>query len=138
MKSLALTLTLICGLTLVGGCTIGNGRICGPQTPAAYCDAKALKALLNPPPYLDLWDKPGATANEKMADWIACGGKPNGEFIPSEEMKRVWRRPEDTTSIPSYHRADAHFQRCLMGRGLVWIGRCDSESMRTFPVCGAP
>ncbi len=122
----------------LGGCTIGNGRICGPQTPAAYCDARALDALLHPPPYLDLWRKPNATAEEKLADWVACGGERNGEFIPSKETREAFRRPEDTMSLPSYHRANAEFQRCLLRRGLIWVGRCDSEWMKGRPACGAP
>ena len=125
-------------LALLAGCTIGNWRICGPQTPAAYCDAKALKALLHPTPYFDLWAKPGASTEEKLTDWLACGGEANGEFIPSEEMKNVWRKPEDTTSIPSYHRANAHVQRCLLGKGLVWVGKCSLESKESRPACGAP
>jgi hypothetical protein len=131
---------LLCavGFAFLGGCTIGNWRICGPQTPAAYCDAKALKALLNPPPYSDVWVKPGASSAEKMTDWLACGGSANGEFIPSEEMKKVWRRPEDTSSVPAYHRADDQFQRCLLGKGFVWVGRCDYSHSKSMPACGAP
>lgn len=131
---------LLCAglLFLLGGCTIGNGRICGPQTPAAYCDAKALKALLHPPPYLEAWAKPGASSEEKMTDWLACGGSANGQFVPSEEMKKVWRRPEDTSSVPSYHRADYQFQRCLLGKGFVWVGRCDYSHSKSMPACGAP
>ena len=138
MKSPMKWASYLSATLLVSGCTIGNWRICGPQTPAAYCDAKALNALLHPPSYLDLWKKPDATSEEKMADWIECGGGRDGDFNPSQQMREAFSRPEDTTSIPAYHRANAEFQRCLLRRGLIWVGRCDSEWMRGRPACGAP
>jgi len=129
---------VLLALTLAG-CTIGNGRICGPQTPAAYCDAEALKDLLHPKPYIDLWEKPGASSDQKMVDWLACGGSPKGRFTPGSQELQKWKTSDDDLSIISaYHRADDQFQRCLIGKGLVWRGRCDLPQSHTFPACGAP
>lgn len=120
------------------GCTIGNGRICGPQTPAAYCDADALKALLYPKPYIDLWKNPGASSDQMMVDWLACGGSPKGRFTPGEKELQKWMTPDDQSTIRAYHRADDQFQRCLLGKGFVWVGRCDLPHSHTLPACGAP
>ncbi len=127
--------TLVLILT---GCTIGNGRICGPQTPAAYCDAEALSALLYPKPYIERWIKPGVSSDQKMLDWIACGGSQNGRFSPSEKELETWTTPEDPSTIRAFHSADDQFQRCVLSKGFVWVGRCDFSHSKTMPACGAP
>nr|CUV13268.1 protein of unknown function [Ralstonia solanacearum] len=40
-------------ITLLSGCTIGNGHVCGPQTPALYCDREAYEKLMHPKPYIE-------------------------------------------------------------------------------------
>ncbi len=131
-------LALFVIIFFASGCTIGNWRICGPQTPAIYCDAKALDALLNPRPYIDLWEKPGVSAAEKKSDWVECGGKTDGDFVPTEAMIAVWRSSEGASKLSAYQMASAQFQRCFLGKGYVWTGRCEYESSKLFPVCGAP
>ena len=126
-------------LALLAGCTIGNWNICGPQTPAAYCDAKALKELLHPKPYRDLWVKDGASEDAKRLDWLACGGEPDGWWKPTEnELKRFQRLDDPHEFFPAYRRAGAEFQRCLIRKGLRWTGPCDSQEMQARPACGAP
>jgi hypothetical protein len=101
--------------TILSGCTIGNWNICGPQTPAAYCDAKALKELLHPKPYRDLWVKDGASEDAKRLDWLACGGEPDGWWKPTEnELKRFQRLDDPHEFFPAYRRAGAEFQRCFL------------------------
>jgi hypothetical protein len=122
----------------LGGCTVGNWRICGPQTPAIYCDAKALNEMLNPRPSIDKWEKPGGSPSEKLADWIDCGGQPDGNFVPTEAMQDVWRGLEETSKLSAYQLARVQFQRCVLGKGLRWTGLCEYESQKVWPVCGAP
>ena len=129
---------LVASLLLASGCTIGNGRICGPQTPVIYCDAEALNALLNPPAYITRWEKIGVSPSEKLADWIACGGRSDGDFVPSEELKELARRREDGSLLSPYQKAEAQFQRCFLGKGYVWKGGCRYPSNNAFPICGAP
>ena len=58
----------ICSSCLMIACTIGNGQICGPQTPAAYCDKIAYERLKYPKPYGAHWIKDGMIrkAEEKI------------------------------------------------------------------------
>jgi len=79
MNNLIKFSTLFCVSGLIG-CTIGNGHICGPQTPQAYCDREAYERLMHPKGLGEYWEKPGMTVDSWRADWIACGGNPNGSY----------------------------------------------------------
>lgn len=67
----------LCGMatisSLLMACTIGNGRICGPQTPSAYCDKEAYQRLAHPKAYGEYWTKPDMTTESWRQDWVACG-----------------------------------------------------------------
>ncbi len=94
--------------------------------------------MLNPRPYIDRWEKPGVSAEKKIADWVDCGGKANGDFVPTEAMMNVWRGAEGASRLSPYQMAGAQFQRCFLGKGYTWTGQCEYESSKLFPVCGAP
>ncbi len=79
MNNLIKVSTLFCVSGLIG-CTIGNGHICGPQTPQAYCDREAYERLMHPKGLGEYWQKPGMTVDSWRADWVACGGRPNGDY----------------------------------------------------------
>jgi hypothetical protein len=66
--------------SLLTACTIGNGRICGPSTPIAYCDRDAYQRLAHPKTYGEFWTKPGMTTESWRQDWMACGGMKNGDY----------------------------------------------------------
>lgn len=82
MKSLHNACSLVGFALLLTSCTIGNGRICGPQTPAAYCDREAYERLMHPKAYGEYWDKPDAAGGSASwrSDWVDCGGRPNGTY----------------------------------------------------------
>lgn len=65
---------------LFAACTIGNGRICGPQTPAVYCDREAYERLMHPKGYGEYWVKDGMTVENWRQDWVACGGMADGGY----------------------------------------------------------
>ena len=65
---------------LLTGCVIGNGTICGPQTPRAYCDREAYERLTNPKGYGEFFTKTGMTKESWRADWVACGGISSGSY----------------------------------------------------------
>lgn len=65
---------------LLAACTIGNGRICGPQTPAVYCDREAYERLMHPKGYGEYWVKEGMTKHGWQQDWLACGGMADGGY----------------------------------------------------------
>ena len=79
MKNLIKVLILFCVSGLMG-CTIGNGHICGPQTPQAYCDREAYERLMHPKGLGEYWEKPGMNVDVWRADWVSCGGNPNGSY----------------------------------------------------------
>jgi hypothetical protein len=66
--------------TLLAGCVIGNGTICGPQTPRAYCDREAYEKLTNPKGYGEFFTKTGMTRESWREDWVACGGRDDGAY----------------------------------------------------------
>ena len=66
--------------TVLTACTVGNGMICGPQTPAAYCDRDAYQKLANPKSYGQYWTKPTMTIESWRQDWVTCGGRVNGDY----------------------------------------------------------
>jgi hypothetical protein len=118
---------------LLSACTIGNGRICGFQTPAADCDKEAEQALLHPKPFVELWSKPDMTPELRMEDWIACGGRNNGDFGANPKGKTLPGESEDA----AWERLAVQFQRCLIRKGYRYAG-CDKAFYKTKPICGAP
>lgn len=74
------------------GCVIGNGTICGPQTPRAYCDREAYERLTHPKTYGEFFTKTGLTKESWRADWVTCGGMSNGTYssgVPSGSPNAV-------------------------------------------------
>lgn len=60
-NSRAVPAMLACAF-LVAGCTVGNGRICGPQTPRANCDKEVLERLLSGAPL----ERPAPEVQERL------------------------------------------------------------------------
>ena len=53
-------------------CQAGTGT-CGMSSEERY-------KLLHPKAYGEYFVKPGASREEWQRDWVACGGRPNGQF----------------------------------------------------------
>ncbi len=122
-------------ITLLSGCTIGNGHICGPQTPAAYCDRDAYEELMHPKPYIDKWEKPGASPETLRQDSASCGGGDSNHaplFIAAEV--KAEQRPGEKENF-AYSRLHQKWQRCMLAKGYRYTGKCYSQSS---PGCGAP
>ncbi len=109
----------ICINILLTACVIGNGHICGPQTPVIYCDKEALEASNHPTPLIAYWDKTGIITENKTQDWVECGGSRDGNYAASES---------DFDQI----------QRCMLKKSYHYMGKCDNEIMKATPGCGAP
>jgi hypothetical protein len=73
--------SLILSIAELSACTIGNWHICGPQTPAYYCDKEAYDQLMHPKGYGEYWEKPDMTKESWRQDWMACGGLSSGNFV---------------------------------------------------------
>jgi hypothetical protein len=102
---------------LLGGCSFGNGHICGPQTPAAYCDAVAYEELTHPKPYGAHWVKDGMTEAQRLDDIEQCGGG-KGLYVgfPDAQIKaeRQW---DETTDFPARDRLSKKWSTCMEANG---------------------
>ncbi len=123
---------LLIGLTTqISGCIIGNGTICGPQTPVILCDKKAFQKLYNPTPLRDYWVSDGSHAKDLSKDWIECGGTSNGsyvdvEIIPNESNTSLSKRMEQRF---------ADIQRCMLRKKYDYTGPCDLPAWKVAPAC---
>jgi hypothetical protein len=93
MKTRINTVVLMGVGVVLAGCTFGNGMICGPQTPAAYCDREAYQKLAHPKSYGQYWTKPAMTTESWRQDWVACGGQANGQFFIDKPAAGTTRDP---------------------------------------------
>ncbi|UNE62683.1 hypothetical protein [Xanthomonas oryzae] len=129
------------GLTMqLSGCIIGNGTICGPQTPMAMCDKKAYKALYHPAPLRDEWRKDGKSADQLNEDWLGCGGLNNGSYNNSIALSRL--SGEKTMDYAARYAAKAkekfnEGQLCMLNKGYIYTGRCDTDVTKVSPGCQA-
>jgi len=84
--------SLILSIAELSACTIGNWHICGPQTPAYYCDKEAYEKLMHPKGYGEYWEKPNMTKESWRQDWVGCGGQPDGTYgvdVPENSTTEV-------------------------------------------------
>ena len=97
MNYLVKAAAVLCFISLMA-CTIGNGHICGPQTPQAYCDREAYERLMHPKGIGEYWEKPDKTVEGWRSDWVTCGGRPNGDYstdTPPRSTHEVIREASD-------------------------------------------
>jgi len=85
-------------------------------------------------PYIAYWQKEGMTEEERLADWVACGGMKDGGFgYPLDPNARLSGESEREFMT----RLDYAFQRCMIRSGYYYTGDCSSEYMKARPLCGA-
>lgn len=120
MKKFAFVMALI-SLPLTG-CSMGF-------VPAELVPAK---------PYLDHWDKPGMTEEERRRDSASCGGTDEGAPKLSRNTIKETKRADETEN-QTYSRLFYDLQRCMLKKGYRFTGKCDgNEVSRASPACGAP
>ncbi|WP_156774546.1 hypothetical protein [Edwardsiella hoshinae] len=113
------------------GCTIGNGRICGPQTPLAYCDRDAYQKLMHPTPSRDYWEKASVSIDDRRKDWVDCGGNVIGTYsISKDELN-------GRTSLEAASSKFDDMQYCMMKKGYSYTGTCQGEIPSQYPACKA-
>jgi hypothetical protein len=102
---------------LLGGCTIGNGHICGPQTPAAYCDADAYEKLMHPKPYGAHWVKEGMTEEQRLDDIEQCGSG-RTLYVGFGAIKlKAERREGETSDFAAEERLSKAWSKCMEAKG---------------------
>lgn len=119
----------LCGSACIGmllvACTIGNGRICGPQTPRAYCDKEAYERLVNPKPYGAHWIKEGMTRESRRLDLVDCGG---GENLSEGYKEWLSSVPYETYSEGKRMHIRA-VSLCMQSKSYVWLEVCDARCL---------
>ena len=105
----------------VTACTVGNWNICGPQTPAAYCDSDAYEKLAHPAPYGTHWVKDGITVEQRRKDSWACGAAKTihaaDHVVFEKEKENLEKRSEDPNDIAAYLRLRASWVKCMELKG---------------------
>lgn len=122
-----LQIALLFTLCLLTACTIGNGRICGPQTPAAHCDKVAYERLKYPKPYGAHFIKEGMTKESRREDIEVCGAKGNESvnFLPHEIQAA--KLPEDPNDFNAKERLNKQWVNCMRSKGYVYLEYCDER-----------
>ncbi|MCS3809783.1 hypothetical protein FHY19_002843 [Xanthomonas arboricola] len=117
----------------VSGCVIGNGRICGPQTPLVLCDKEAEKALYHPTPLRDYWRNTETQSGSLNRAWIECGGDGSGSYVNNQ------RRPGESMADLSMRDRNLFYniQRCMMMKNYRYDGPCEPSVWRVAPACQA-
>ncbi|MDS1140847.1 hypothetical protein RE432_10410 [Pusillimonas sp. SM2304] len=124
-------LPIIAISSMFSGCTIGNGRICGPQTPMVYCDKKAYDALFRSPSSMEKWQEVSGRNDIRQQDWVACGGLPGGG------VAGISGGTSKETADLSSKKFDG-VQLCMMDKGYKYTGTCDGEIPSQYPACQSP
>jgi hypothetical protein len=119
---------------LVSGCLVGAGLItsgCIILDGAPH--GEAYERRISPATsHSDSWEKAGVSEEQQLDDWVACGGKKNGLFIPS------YNRNSDGDAGAFGAREDRKLQRCLIRKGYQFTGQCTHDMPKNEPACGAP
>jgi hypothetical protein len=147
---------VVCMCLTLAACTFGNGMICGPQTPRAYCDGATYERLAHPKPSLQQWEKPAMTSEGRRQDAYDCGGG-RGKASPESACWATSRCPDLSDDVPVFGRNqikaaqrpgntenETHrlliydWQRCMLKKGYRYTGYCSVEYAKEAPACGAP
>lgn len=120
-------------LLLCASCTFGNGHICGPQTPQAYCDKEAYEKLMYPKPYGAHWIKEGMTKEQRREDSWACGAARTAyaadKPVFDRDQLEKERLPEDKNDYGPDGRLTDRWSSCMQSKGYVFLKECDSRCM---------
>lgn len=121
---------------LMTGCSIGNGRICGPQTPAINCNKEGYERLMDTTPYIEKWKKENGTPGGRDVASEECGGG-RGKYAPviPDKVIQAERLPGESKD-KAYDRLRINWQRCMVKKGYRYTGEC--YGTRNTPACGAP
>lgn len=109
---------------LVVGCTIGNGHICGPQTPKAYCNKEAYEKLMRPKPYGAHWIREGMTQETRRVDYVRCGGGSN--------LKEGYEVKSGQSNKDFFDAFNAHTYQllnCMKSKGYDYLDQCDARCL---------
>lgn len=100
---------------------------------------EAYRELAFPKPYIEKWDKVGATKEDRLHVSEECGGgsSSHAPLFPPSQLKAMRLPGESENDV--YSRRFHEFERCMKRQGYKFVGECyDNEISRSSPACGAP
>lgn len=137
MKKIIKYLCSVFLTSFLTGCYISqNGYICGLNNPQMYCDKKIYSELLKPKKMIDSWSFNGKSEEDRLQDWVQCGGNWGGGdgAVPLPNGQRRTTAQIQSESKASFYR----IQRCMLKKKYEYIGECyDNEISRPHPACRA-
>ena len=68
------------------------------------------------------WEKPLMTADSWRADWIDCGGRPNGSYSPDKPDG-----PSDAAFHAAYKKKAHHLWSCMNAKGYHFTEQWSSD-----------
>lgn len=106
---------------LLTGCGVGGMWMTGDPFPT------------KPKAYIDYWNKPGMTEDDRLQAWLACGGQRNGNFGYSTKKHQI----AGETNSETEQRVENEFQICMLRAGYDYTGNCSDPQMKVQPLCSS-
>ncbi len=107
-RLLSLIVTLHC--CVLGGCFTCLSSWClGEDT---------YERLMHPKGIGEYWEKPDKTIEGWRSDWVACGGRPNGDYLPYKPDG-----PGDKDFDDAYKKKEKHLWICMTQKGYKFNGK---------------
>ena len=104
---------------------------------------QAFDELAYPTPYLQKWHKINTTPEKRREDSRSCGSDllvnakgPDGIAFSKDrlEKEKINNENENETYVRVHHK----WQRCMLGKGYIYMGGCNEKRPQSSPACGAP
>jgi hypothetical protein len=83
----------------------------------------AYEKLAHPKPYIELWEKAGASEGQRAIDWLECGGASNGDFSPAIARLKEEKRPEESGRDAAYFRLQQKLKHCMVAKDYRYMGK---------------
>jgi len=134
MKTIIRSLCVVVGVMFLGGCYISrNGYICYLTSPELYCDKELYERASNVSRLVDDWESAGHSEQERMRDWMSCGGGTDGSYLlaplPSGKQRTTLQSNNDAQIVVH------DIQRCMMRKHYRYTGQCTTSITRLYPPC---
>ena len=74
--------------------------------------------LMHPKGLGEYWEKPGMNVDVWRADWVSCGGRPNGDYSPD--------KPEDSSDEAfqkAFKKKQSYLWACMTSKNYHFTGK---------------
>ena len=108
MKKITSFLAVVLWVSLLSACEL----ICQAGTGTCGMSSEERRKLLHPKAYGEYFVKPGVSQNQWRLDWVACGGRPNGQFSSDAASSTTAKE-----SLAAWHQARKNLDACMNAKG---------------------